>query len=220
MGKTEQRRQERSQELKCCIWGGGGRGVQGGGAVSQGMMVFLLKYFTFHTKVQVPELELHCCPLWTAVCLSLTLMALMSLVCPLNVCLHCPSLMSHSLARESQAPEMKVDMSGDRPRDMQSPMWLVKTTFCFPVSRSHRQLWGGAGGGGQNQDRCLNCYDQTTIRLRPDYDQITIRLRSDYDQTTIRLRSDYDQTTISLRSDYVVSVIKVFQWPNIRSIPS
>lgn len=67
-------------------------------------------------------------------------MALMSLVCPEKVCLQAPSLTSHSLARESQAPEMKVFMSGDRARDMQSPMWLVKITFCLPVSRSHRQL--------------------------------------------------------------------------------
>lgn len=70
----------------------------------------------------------------------LTEMALMSLVCPLKVCLQAPSLRSHSLARESQAPEMKVFMSEDRARDMQSPMWLVKTVFCLPVSRSHRQL--------------------------------------------------------------------------------
>lgn len=75
---------------------------------------------------------------WNAV--LLTEMALMSLVCPLKVCLQAPSLRSHSLARESQAPEMKVFMSGDRARDMQSPMWLVKITFCLPVSRSHRQL--------------------------------------------------------------------------------
>lgn len=70
----------------------------------------------------------------------LTAIALMSLVCPEKVCLQVPSLTSHSLARESQAPEMKVFMSGDRARDMQSPMWLVKITFCLPVSRSHRQL--------------------------------------------------------------------------------
>lgn len=76
---------------------------------------------------------------------SLTAMALMSLVCPEKVCLQVPSLTSHSLASESQAPEMKVFMSGDRARDMQSPMWLVKITFCLPVSRSHRQLTGREG---------------------------------------------------------------------------
>ena len=70
-------------------------------------------------------------------------MALMSLVWPEKVCLHWPSLTSHSLARESQAPEMKQFMSGDSARDMQSPMWLVYTIFCLPVSRSHRQLGGG-----------------------------------------------------------------------------
>lgn len=67
-------------------------------------------------------------------------MALMSLLCPEKVCLQVPSLRSHSLARESQAPEMKVFMSAERASDMQSPMWLVKMTFCLPVSRSHRQL--------------------------------------------------------------------------------
>lgn len=70
----------------------------------------------------------------------LTEMALMSLVCPVKVCLQAPSLRSHSLARESQAPEMKVFMSGDSASDIQSPMWLVKIIFCLPVSRSHRQL--------------------------------------------------------------------------------
>lgn len=73
-------------------------------------------------------------------------MALMSLVCPDKVCLQVPSLRSHTLARESQAPETKVFMSEDMASDMQSPMWLVKMIFCLPVSRSHRQLRGERRG--------------------------------------------------------------------------
>lgn len=90
----------------------------------------------------------------------LTEMALMSLVCPEKVCLQAPSLRSHSLARESQAPEMKVFMSEERARDMQSPMWLVKITFCLPVSRSHRQLERreGTQGKERNKDRIGSCF--------------------------------------------------------------
>lgn len=87
----------------------------------------------------------------------LTAMALMSLVCPEKVCLQVPSLRSHSLARESQAPEMKVFMSGDRARDMQSPMWLVKITFCLPVSRSHRQLGTGGRKRGSEKSGWIHC---------------------------------------------------------------
>lgn len=72
-------------------------------------------------------------------------MALMSLSWPPKVCLQVPSLMSHSLAVKSQAPEMKNLKSGDTPRDMQSPWCPANTVFWVPVSMSHstleRQVW-------------------------------------------------------------------------------
>lgn len=69
-------------------------------------------------------------------------MALMSLSWPPNVCLHVPSLMSHSLAVKSHAPEMKNLKSGDTARDMQSPWCPAKMVFWVPVSMSHRTLKG------------------------------------------------------------------------------
>lgn len=70
----------------------------------------------------------------------LTPMALMSLSWPPKVCLHAPSLMSHSLAVKSQAPEMKNLKSGDTARDMQSPWCPAKMVFWVPVSMSHSTL--------------------------------------------------------------------------------
>lgn len=70
----------------------------------------------------------------------LTPIALMSLSCPPKVCLHAPSLMSHSLAVKSHAPEMKNLKSGDTARDMQSPWCPAKTVFWVPVSMSHSTL--------------------------------------------------------------------------------
>lgn len=70
----------------------------------------------------------------------LTPMALMSLSWPPKVCLQVPSLMSHSLAVKSQAPEMKNLKSGDTPRDMQSPWCPANTVFWVPVSMSHSTL--------------------------------------------------------------------------------
>lgn len=73
----------------------------------------------------------------------LTQTALMSDSCPVNVCRHMLSRMSHSLTDASQAPETKVRMLGDRERDMTSPLWPVNAVVCWPVSMSHRALGGG-----------------------------------------------------------------------------
>lgn len=70
----------------------------------------------------------------------LTPIALMSLSWPEKVCLHMPSLMSHSLAVKSHAPEMKNLKSGDTARDMQSPWCPAKMVFWVPVSMSHNTL--------------------------------------------------------------------------------
>lgn len=67
-------------------------------------------------------------------------MALTSLSWPEKVCLHVPSLMSHSLDVKSHAPEMKKLKSGDTPRDMQSPWCPAYTVFWVPVSMSHSML--------------------------------------------------------------------------------
>lgn len=72
----------------------------------------------------------------------LTPIALMSLSWPPKVCLHVPSLMSHSLAVKSHAPEMKNLKSGDTARDMQSPWCPAKMVFWVPVSMSHNTLEG------------------------------------------------------------------------------
>ncbi len=74
--------------------------------------------------------------------LILTPIALMSLSWPPKVCLQAPSLMSHSLAVKSHAPEMKNLKSGDTARDMQSPWCPAKTVFWVPVSISHSTLKG------------------------------------------------------------------------------
>lgn len=138
------------------------------------------EYFLFVTLIKKLGTKLSC----VGIDLLLTEMALMSLVCPEKVCLQAPSLTSHSLARESQAPEMKVFMSGDRARDMQSPMWLVKMIFCLPVSRSHRQLsrrergmqssveiqWDSASGNASwqvlNAKSFLNCFKFFNLWLK------------------------------------------------------
>lgn len=77
-------------------------------------------------------------------------MALMSLSWPLNVCLQVASLMSHSLAVKSHAPEMNILKSGDTARDMQSPKWPAKMVFSVPVSMSHRILYSLDGIGGED----------------------------------------------------------------------
>lgn len=74
--------------------------------------------------------------------LFLTPIALMSLSWPPKVCLQASSLMSHSLAVKSHAPEMKNLKSGDTARDMQSPWCPAKTVFWVPVSMSHSTLGG------------------------------------------------------------------------------
>lgn len=71
---------------------------------------------------------------------ALTQTALMSDSCPVNVCRHMLSRMSHSLTEASQAPETKQRMSGESERDMTSPLWPVKVVVCWPVSMSHRAL--------------------------------------------------------------------------------
>lgn len=70
----------------------------------------------------------------------LTPIALMSLSWPPKVCLQVPSLMSHSLAVKSHAPEMNILKSGDTARDMQSPWCPAKMVFWVPVSMSHSAL--------------------------------------------------------------------------------
>lgn len=72
----------------------------------------------------------------------LTPIALMSLSWPPKVCLHVPSLMSHSLAVKSHAPEMKNLKSGDTASDMQSPWCPANMVFWVPVSMSHNTLEG------------------------------------------------------------------------------
>lgn len=64
----------------------------------------------------------------------------MSDSCPVKVCRHMLSRTSHSLMEASQAPDTKVRMSGDRDKDMTSPLWPVKVVVCWPVSMSHRAL--------------------------------------------------------------------------------
>ena len=64
--------------------------------------------------------------------------ALMSLSWPGNVCLHCPSRMSHSLAEASQAPLTKARHCGDRDKAITSPVCPRKEVTCWPVSMSHR----------------------------------------------------------------------------------
>ena len=59
-----------------------------------------------------------------------TVTALMSDSCPGNVCRHIPSLMSHSLAEASQAPETNVLIFGDNDNDMTSPVWPVNCVHC------------------------------------------------------------------------------------------
>lgn len=71
---------------------------------------------------------------------TLTPIALMSLSWPPKVCLHWASLMSHSLAVKSHAPEMKNLKSGDTASDMQSPWCPAKIVFWVPVSMSHKTL--------------------------------------------------------------------------------
>lgn len=71
---------------------------------------------------------------------KLTATALISLSCPGNVCLHIPSRISHSFADASHAPEINVLISGERERDITSPVCPVKDVHCCPVSISHNAL--------------------------------------------------------------------------------
>ena len=45
-----------------------------------------------------------------------------------------------TLAEASHAPDTNVRMSGDRERDMTSPVCPVNDVVCCPVSMSHRAL--------------------------------------------------------------------------------
>lgn len=71
---------------------------------------------------------------------ALTQLALISDSCPVKVCRHMLSRMSHSFAEASQAPETKVRRSGDRDRLMTSPLWPENTVVCWLVSMSHSAL--------------------------------------------------------------------------------
>lgn len=66
--------------------------------------------------------------------------ALMSDLCPGNVCLHIPSRISHSLADASQAPEMNVWPSDDKASDITSPVCPTNFVTCRPVSMSQSAL--------------------------------------------------------------------------------
>ena len=45
-----------------------------------------------------------------------------------------------TLADASHAPETKVFWSGDKERDMTSPVWPPNDVTCCPVSMSHKTL--------------------------------------------------------------------------------
>lgn len=64
----------------------------------------------------------------------------MSDSCPGKVCLQQPSRMSHNLAEASHAPDTKVRMSGERLKDITSPVCPRKEVTCWPVSISHNAL--------------------------------------------------------------------------------
>ena len=79
---------------------------------------------------------------------GLTQMALMSDSWPVKVCLHIPSLTSHSLADASHAPDTNSRVSGARDRLITSPVCPAKVVVCWPVSMSHRALGRGRAGRG------------------------------------------------------------------------
>lgn len=61
----------------------------------------------------------------------------MSLSCPGNVCLHCPSRISQSLADASHAPETNALQCGDSDNAITSPVCPKNDVTCCPVSISH-----------------------------------------------------------------------------------
>lgn len=69
---------------------------------------------------------------------KLTVTALISLSCPGNVCLHCPSRISHNLAEASHAPETNALQCGDKDNAITSPVWPKNDVHCWPVSMSHK----------------------------------------------------------------------------------
>ncbi len=69
-----------------------------------------------------------------------TVTALMSDSCPVKVCLHCPSLMSHSLALASHAPDKKTRLSGKMEMNMTSPVWFANCVTKVLFSISQRPL--------------------------------------------------------------------------------
>ena len=72
--------------------------------------------------------------------MKITVTALMSDSCPVKVCLHCPSRMSQSLALASQAPDRNTRLSGNRDRNMTSPVWLANCVTSVLFSMSQRPL--------------------------------------------------------------------------------
>ena len=50
------------------------------------------------------------------------------------------NIRNRTLADASQAPDTKVRMSGERERDITSPVWPVYVVDCCPVSMSQRAL--------------------------------------------------------------------------------
>ena len=80
----------------------------------------------------------RCLPVENALASPKKLTALMSDSCPLKVRQLPGSLMSHTLARASHAPETKTrPLSGIGAIDMTSPLWSSKVLVCWPVSTSH-----------------------------------------------------------------------------------
>jgi hypothetical protein len=69
---------------------------------------------------------------------TLTVTALISLSCPGNVCLHCPSRISHNLAEASHAPDTNALQCGANDKAMTSPVWPKNDVHCWPVSMSHK----------------------------------------------------------------------------------
>jgi hypothetical protein len=66
-----------------------------------------------------------------------------------------------TLAEASQAPDTNVRISGERERDMTSPVCPVKDVVCCPVSMSHRAL-----RDNQILLRLIHCHDWKNVRRK------------------------------------------------------
>ena len=65
-----------------------------------------------------------------------------------------------TLAEASQAPDTKVFWSGERERDMTSPVWPAKVVTCWPVSMSHKTLKNQPSCSVQWKSRLCNRFVQ------------------------------------------------------------